>query len=243
MKGKTALVTGAGRRIGAVIVRTLHAVGMNVVIHYHQSSTDAKKLSAALNAERAGSASIFQADLVNRETYGPLVEAACEFGGGLDVLVNNASAFYPTTIGSTTYEQWEEIIATNLTAPFFLAQHAAPALRRHGGCIINITDIHAARPLKEHAVYSTAKAGLEMLTRALAKDLGPDIRVNGVAPGAILWPGGMSDDLKGRIISHTMLKRVGTPDDISAAVRFLVLEANYMTGQVLTVDGGRTLYS
>lgn len=243
MQAKTVLITGAATRIGAVIARALHVQDMKVVIHYHRSTAAAEALCASLNAARPGSADRICADLLEQRSCGKLIERACDFLGGLDVLINNASAFYPTAIGTTTSTQWEELLGTNLKAPYFLAQEAAPILRRSHGCIINLADIHAERPLRNYGVYSIAKAGLVMLTRVLAKELAPEVRVNAVSPGAILWPEQMSATLRDRIVSHTMLKRPGAPDDIARAVRYLIQDADYMTGQVLVIDGGRTLYS
>lgn len=243
MTSKTVLITGAARRIGAEIARSLHRDGMNVVIHYHRSTAEAEALCASLDRIRPGSAALIGADLLDPESYAAVVAQASRLGGGLDVLVNNASAFYQTPVEATTLQQWDEIVGTNLKAPYFLAQQAAPALRERGGCIVNICDIHAERPLRNYPVYSIAKAGLSMLTRALAKELAPEVRVNAVAPGAVLWPEGMEPALRERILSHTVLKRPGTPAEVVSAVRFLIRDAGYMTGQTLTVDGGRTLYS
>lgn len=243
MNAKTALVTGAAKRIGAAIASSLHAAGMNVVIHYHKSGVAAEQLCASLNEVRPGTAVAIRADLRDESTYRPVVDFTCNRFGGLDVLINNASTFFSTLVAETTPAQWDELMATNLKAPFFLSQAAADALRRARGCIINVTDIHAVRPLKNYSVYSTAKAALIMLTQALAKDLAPEIRANAVAPGAILWPDDMNGDLKQRIVSHTMLRRPGSPEDIAGAVRYLIFDAGYVTGQVLTIDGGRTLYS
>lgn len=236
-------MTGAARRIGACIARTLHGEGMNVVIHYHRSAADAARLCESLNAVRAGTATTLRADLLDLDQCASLVRDAREFSGQLDALVNNASAFYPTPIDSTTPAQWQEIMDSNLRAPFFLAREATAALRATRGCIVNIGDIHGYRPLRGHAIYSIAKAGLMMLTQALAKELAPDVRVNAVAPGAVLWPQDLDAELRGRIVSHTVLKRPGTPEDVAKAVRFLIQDADYVTGQVLAVDGGRTLYS
>jgi pteridine reductase len=243
MNSRTVLVTGAARRIGAGIARALHTSGMNTAIHYHRSETAARALCDELNALRPGTALALHADLLDADAPRRLIEQAAAFGDGLDVLINNASAFYPTPVAETTAAQWEEIIGTNLTAPYFLSQAAAPRLQQNHGCIINVTDIHAVRPLRRYPVYSIAKAGLVMLTLALAKELGPDIRVNAVSPGAVLWPEDMDEALRERIIRHTTLKRQGTIEDVVSAVRYLVFDAGYMTGQVLTVDGGRTLYS
>lgn len=243
MQTKTVLVTGAAARIGAAIARALHADGMNVVIHYFRSSAAADALCDSLNLLRPGSASSVCADLLQESQYRPVIEQAGDRHGRLDVLINNASAFFPTSIGGTTSMHWDELLGTNLKAPYFLAQEAAPALRRSGGCIVNLADIHADRPLRNYGVYSIAKAGLVMLTKVLAKELAPEVRVNAVSPGAVLWPEHLDEGLRERVISHTMLKRAGNPDDVVRAVRFLIRDAGYVTGQILTVDGGRTLYS
>jgi pteridine reductase len=243
MTAETVLITGAARRVGAELARSLHADGMNVVIHYHRSAREAETLCDELNRARPGSAALVCADLLEPGSFGVIVDTARSLAGRLDVLVNNASAFYQTPVESTTHAQWEEIMGTNLKAPYFLAQHAAPLLRERRGCIVNICDIHAIRPLRLYPVYSIAKAGLGMLTKALAKELAPEVRVNAVAPGAVLWPETMDEALRERILSHTMLKRPGTPAEVVKAVKFLIRDAGYMTGQTLTVDGGRTLYS
>lgn len=242
MTCKTVFITGAGRRIGAAIVRDLHAHGMDIVLHFHTSKTEAEELAGSLSRQRAGSVFLLQADLLTAD-YGALAVEAMGFTGRLDVLINNASAFYPTPVGTTDAAQWEELMGTNLKAPYFLAQACAKALTESRGCIINITDIHGERPLKGYAVYSAAKAGLIMLTRGLAKELGPAIRVNAVSPGAIWWPESLDEALRKKIISRTVLKRQGEPGDIANAVRFLINESDYMTGQVLTIDGGRSLRS
>lgn len=239
MEPKTALITGGARRIGAAITRTLHDAGMNVVIHCHRSIAEAEALATTLNRSRPGSARIVSEDLRPVEGADRLMAQA----GPLDALINNASAFFPTPLMEAGIAQWEELMDTNLRAPYFLARAASRELRRRGGCIVNLSDIHAQRPLRAHAIYSISKAGLDMLTRALAKELAPDVRVNGVAPGAVMWPEQMDPALQQRILSHTMLKRAGDPGDVAAAVRFLVLDAPYVTGQILNVDGGRTLYS
>ena len=242
MSGRWALVTGAAKRIGACIVTALHDAGMNVAIHYFSSAAPAEALASELNGRRAGSALAFGGDL--RETGAPLrlIEQVRERAGRLDVLVNNASTFYPTPLGSITEEQWHDLIDSNLKAPLFLAQAALPLLRDARGVIVNIVDIHATRPLSNHPVYGAAKAGLAMLTRSLAKDLGPEIRVNGVAPGAILWPeSGVTERIEQAIIRQTALKRAGEPSDIAAAVLFLVRDAPYVTGHILAVDGGRSV--
>ena len=242
LENRTALVTGASRRIGAEIVRRLHAAGARVGIHYRSSADDAARLRDELNERRADSAAIFAADLLMADASGALVEAFVAWCGSLDILVNNASSFYPTPIGSITEEHWNDLVGSNLKAPLFLSQAAAQQLRNGNGVIINMVDIHARRPLKNHVVYGPAKAGLEMLTRSLAKDLAPEVRVNGIAPGAILWPeSGMSDNAQESILQQIPLARPGTPADIADCVLYLVRDASYVTGQVIAVDGGRSL--
>ena len=243
LDGRCALVTGAAKRIGAVIARTLHAAGANVAIHYNRSAADADQLAAELNRSRAGSAFTVAADMRDISAVERMAAKVLErTGNRLDVLVNNASNFYPTPIGTITLEQWDDLFGSNLKAPLFLSQALVPALRAARGVIVNIVDVHSQRPLRDHPVYGPAKAGLAMLTRSLAKDLGPDVRVNGVSPGAILWPDeGMSDGLRAAIIKQTALKRAGTPEDIAAAVLFLVRDAPYVTGQIIAVDGGRSV--
>jgi pteridine reductase len=241
--GKTALVTGAARRIGAAIARRLHADGASVVLHYRGAEAEAAALEAELNAARAGSAAKVKADLLAPVAPKVLVDCALERFGRLDLLVNNASTFYPTAIGSIEAAQWEELIGSNLRAPLFIAQAAAAELAKRGGAIVNIADIHAERPLKGYAVYSIAKAGLVALTRALALELGPDVRVNAVAPGAIVWPddGQFPPPERGRIVATTPLARLGKPEEIARAVHFLAT-APFVTGQVLAVDGGRSIF-
>ncbi|HZF29252.1 MAG TPA: pteridine reductase [Gammaproteobacteria bacterium] len=243
LEGQWALVTGAAKRIGAVIARTLHASGANVAIHYFSSSEAADELAAELDAARRGSAFTVGADIRDVQALEQMAKHVLErTGGRLDVLVNNASTFYPTKLGTITDEQWHDLVDSNLKAPLFLSQAMLPALRAARGVIVNIVDVHAQRPLRDHPVYGAAKAGVAMLTRSLAKDLGPDIRVNGVAPGAILWPDeGMSDALRAAIIKQTALKRSGQPEDVAAAVLFLVRDAPYVTGQIIAVDGGRSV--
>jgi pteridine reductase len=242
LQGRWALITGAAKRVGAVIARTLHGAGANVAIHYFSSSAPADALAAELNEQRAGSAITAQADLRSINAINSLVANMIEETGRLDLLVNNASTFYPTPIGTITDEQWEDLISANLKAPLFLSQAAYPHLREAQGAIVNIVDIHARRPLRHHLVYGPAKAGLAMLTRSLAKDLGPDIRVNGVSPGAVLWPeDGMPENIQQSIIREIALKRVGAPEDIAGAVLYLARDATYVTGQILAVDGGRSI--
>ncbi|HEY8519396.1 MAG TPA: pteridine reductase [Gammaproteobacteria bacterium] len=242
LDGRWALVTGAGKRIGAVIAGTLHEAGANVIVHYFTSAGPADALVAKLNAKRPGSALALGANLRDLAALHRLAEQVRAGPGRLDVLVNNASTFYPTPLGSITEEQWHDLIDSNLKAPLFLSQALLPLLKEARGVIVNIVDIHATRPLSNHPVYGAAKAGLAMLTRSLAKDLGPDIRVNGVAPGAILWPeGGVEDRIEQAIIRQTALKRAGEPSDVAKAVLFLVRDAPYVTGQILAVDGGRSV--
>ncbi len=244
LEGKVALITGAAHRIGATTARLLHREGANIVLHYRGSRQAAQGVQEELNALRPDSVVLVQSDLLDTGKLQSLVREAHGAWGRLDVLINNASTFYPTPVGHITEANWDDLIGTNLKAPLFLSQAAAPHLVRQRGCIVNIVDIHADRPLKAHPVYSVAKAGLAMLTKALAGELGPEVRVNAVAPGAILWPEIPMDDVtKQRIISRTFLKRQGSPEDIARAVLFLVRDAGYTSGHVLTVDGGRSLNS
>lgn len=236
-----ALVTGAARRIGAAIAETLHASGHRVIIHCHRSRDEADALARGLNAARADSATVMNADLLDHAAISRLVKQAAAQWQRLDLLVNNASTFFPTPVAGTTSAQWNDLIGSNLAAPFFLSQAAAPFLQASSGAIVNLVDIHGERPLAGHAVYSTAKAGLHMLTRALAKELAPAVRVNGVSPGAILWPeSGMNDDERENIVAATPLRRTGHPQDVADAVLFLA-RSPFITGQVLAVDGGRSL--
>jgi pteridine reductase len=243
LTGKVVLVTGAARRVGAVIARRLHAAGAMLMLHYRGSERDAQALQRELNAARGGSVALVQADLLDPAGLAEMVKNTLARFERIDALVNNASTFYPTPLGEITPAQWEDLIGSNLRAPLFLSQAAAPHLRKTGGAIVNIADIHAERPLKNYVVYSIAKAGLVGLTRSLARELGPEVRVNAVAPGAILWPEDDSFDAvsRQRIISHTLLRRVGEPDDIARAVYYFIAEAPYVTGQVLAVDGGRSV--
>lgn len=242
LAGKVALLTGAARRIGAETARTLHTAGANVVIHYRSSSQDAGQLQAELNTQRPDSCFLVQGDLLRTQQIPALIGQALEQAGRLDILVNNASTFYPTPLDTLTSQQFDDLIGTNLKAPLFMAQAAAPHLQANNGCIINIVDIHGFRPLKDYPAYCAAKAGLRMLTQSLARELGPDVRVNGVAPGAILWPE-MSENhaMHADIVQKTALQREGSPADIAKAVLFLVRDADYITGQVIPVDGGRML--
>jgi pteridine reductase len=243
LQGKVALVTGAARRIGAAIARRLHAAGASVVLHYRGGDSEARALEAELNAARAGSAALEKGDLLAPIAPRALISAALQRFGRLDVLVNNASAFYPTPLGSIELGHWEELMGSNLRAPLFLAQEAAAELGKHGGAIVNITDIHAERPLKDYLVYSVAKSGLAALTRALAVELAPAVRVNAVAPGAIVWPedGQFPPPERGRVVGTTPLARLGKPEEIAQAVHFLAC-APFVTGQILAVDGGRSVF-
>ena len=239
---KIALITGGSKRIGAVTARTLHQAGYRVIIHYRSSQREANNLADELNSLRIDSASVIQGDLDDETVYEQLIDSAYQCWNRLDLLINNASSFYPTPIGSITLDDWNKLINSNMKAPLFLAQAATPYLRQTQGNIINMIDVHGQRPMKDHPVYCAAKAGLQMLTMSLAKDLGPDIRVNGVAPGAILWPeNDMPDDTKQLILERTSLKRPGEPIDIARTILFLANDANYITGQVIAVDGGRSL--
>jgi pteridine reductase len=244
MQPRAVLVTGAARRIGAAIARALHAAGANVVLHCHRSRAEAEFVAASLRALRPDSCAIVQGDLLQFDGLPRLVEAAAEAFGRLDGLVNNASSFAATPFGRITAADWDDLIGSNLRAPLFLAQAAAPRLRASRGGIVNIVDIHAERPLKDYVVYSIAKAGLAGLTRSLALELAPDVRVNAVSPGAILWPD-EGDHFPGgereRILGQTPLARMGSPEDIAGAVKYLLLDAPYVTGQVFAVDGGRSL--
>jgi pteridine reductase len=240
--GKVALVTGAARRIGAEIALALHRVGADVIVHYRHSTADARQLVGRLNERRPESAIAAAADLGQANEITQLADASLAWQGRLDILVNNASSFYPTPLGTVTEDDWDDLMGSNLKAPLFLAQALAPALLEAGGNIVNIVDIHARQPLRDHPVYSPAKAGLAMLTRSLAKDLAPTVRVNGVAPGAILWPeSDMTDETKGSMLDQLPLGRAGRPADIAGCVLFLVCDALYMTGQVVAVDGGRSI--
>lgn len=238
------LVTGAARRVGAAIARTLHASGATIALHYRSSATDAEALAAELNRLRPGSASLVQGDLSKAGVPEQVALQVLAAHGRVDGLVNNASSFFPTAIGKMDDKAWNELIGSNLRGPLFLSQALAPELRKRRGAIVNIVDIHAERPLRGYPLYSAAKAGLLGLTRALALELAPEVRVNGVSPGAIEWPedGQFAPDEREAIIRHTLLQRVGNPSDIAGAVRFLMLDAPYVTGQILAVDGGRSVH-
>ncbi|MEK7222925.1 MAG: pteridine reductase [Pseudomonadota bacterium] len=241
LEGKVALITGGAHRIGAAVARMLHAHGMKLVIHYHTSEKAAHALQEELHKNRPESVMLVRGDLNSGERQARnLVFETVESFDRLDVLINNASRFYPTPVGEATESQWDDIVGTNLKAPYFLAQAAVPHLRKTGGSIVNIADIYGDRPLIGYLIYSVAKAGVIMLTKALARELGPDIRVNAIAPGVILWPESDLDEMsKQRIISRTPLKRSGEPDDVARTALFLIRDAGFITGQVLAVDGGR----
>ena len=243
LQGKTILVTGAAKRVGAAIARRLHHAGANLTLHYNSSEREAHALQSELNLQRAQSVILVKADLLETAGLPELVKTCAERFGSLDALVNNASAFYPTPVGAISAADWDALIGPNLKAPLFLAQAAAPYLRKSSGCIVNITDIHAERPLKNYVAYSIAKAGLAGLTKSLARELAPEVRVNAVAPGPIAWPedGSFDEVTRQRVISHTLLKRIGEPDDIARAVYYLIAEAPYVTGQIIAVDGGRSV--
>jgi len=241
VQGKVVLVTGGAKRVGAAICRRLHAAGANVMLHYRSSAGEARLLQAELNHQRKESVALIQADLLDLGKLPSLIDQTVQSFGRLDAVVNNAATFYQTPIGEISAEDWENLIGADLRAPLFIAQAAAPALKKTQGAIVNITDIHAERPLKNYILYSVAKAGLVGLTRSLARELAPEVRVNAVAPGPILWPDDEAfDELsRQRIISHTPLRREGTPEDIAKAVLFLLADATYVTGETINVDGGR----
>lgn len=242
LRNKVVLITGAARRIGAVLALAFHDQGARVAIHYHHSRMEAVRLAARMNRRRHGSALAIGADLLDLAAVAALPGAVVKSFGRLDILLNNASTFYPTPFGEITTAQFDDLIGTNLRAPLFLAQAAASELRRRKGLIINIADIHALRPLRHHAVYCAAKSALVMLTRSLARELGPRVRVNAIAPGPILWPaGGVDLKLKRRIVERTALKRTGSPEDIAKAAIFFASQAPFITGELLTIDGGRIL--
>jgi pteridine reductase len=244
LDGKAVLVTGGARRLGAAIARRLHAAGANVMIHYRASAAEARALVKSLNAQRADSAALVKADLLDATTPRALVSACLREFGRIDVLVNNASSFYPTPVARISERAWHDLIGSNLKAPLFIAQAAAAELKKRRGCIVNIVDIHAEFPLKDYVIYSIAKGGLATLTRSLARELAPAVRVNGVSPGPILWPDAAiwkNSKTRKAIVERSALKRVGEPDDIARAVEFLITGAPYVTGQIIAVDGGRSI--
>ena len=242
LHGTTALVTGGARRLGAVIARALHQSGARIVLHYRTAVEEAETLAGELNGRRPASVHLVQGDLLDPRFIARLAETALASAGQLDILVNNASTFYPTPMGEIDAKAWDDLIGTNLKAPLFLAQACAPALRASGGLILNLVDIHGLRPLRRHPVYSIAKAGLIMLTKSLARELGPRVRVNAIAPGPVMWPeAGVDDALRKRIIERTALKRGGSPQDVARAALYFACEAPFVTGQILAVDGGRSI--
>lgn len=245
MQAPVALITGAGRRIGAVIARQLVSSGYRVMLHYRHSQAETRALVAEFNLQRPGCAAMVQADLLAPGAAAQLIGQTIEVFGRLDALINNASSFYSTPLGQISERDWDELVGSNLKAPLFLSQAAAPELRRARGAIINLVDIHAERPMKGFPLYSLAKTGLAGLTRALARELAPEVRVNGIAPGSVMWPEDDAhfDDLtRQRVISSTPLKRLGQAEDIARTALFLLTDAPYITGQILSVDGGRSLF-
>ncbi|MHB1528041.1 MAG: pteridine reductase [Acidiferrobacteraceae bacterium] len=242
LQGKVVLVTGGARRVGAAIARCLHAEGMSLVIHYRHSEREALALKEDLERTRPESVRLVMGALGADAVARQIIRDAIAAFGRLDALVNNASAFYPTPLGQVTENEWEDLMASNLKAPFFLAQAASAELRARKGCIVNLVDIHAERPLKNYPVYSIAKAGLAMMTWSMARELAPEVRVNGVAPGTILWPERAVDEvIKGEILARVPQKREGSPEDLAQAVRFFLRDAPYVSGQILAVDGGRSV--
>jgi pteridine reductase len=241
LAGKVALVTGGARRIGSVLALALHGAGAGIVLHYRSSEASARELAEALNAARPGSAALARADLLDEHAPEQLIAAARASFGRLDILVNNASTFYPTPVGEISTQSWNDLLGTNLKAPLFLAQAAAPLLVEARGLILNLVDIHGLRPLRRYTTYSVAKAALIMLTKSLARELAPHVRVNAVAPGPVLWPDDADLELREEIVSRTLLKRAGSPADVARAVLYFATEAPYVTGQILAVDGGRSL--
>jgi pteridine reductase len=244
LEDKVVLITGGARRVGAAISRRLHAAGANLVVHYRSSSGEARALKLELTSQRPNSVVLVQGDLLKQPNLAGLIKDALKAYGRLDALVNNASSFYPTAMGEITEKAWDDLVGTNLKAPLFLSQAAARELRKNHGAIVNIIDIHAEFPMKNYVVYNIAKGGLVALTRSLAREMGPEVRVNGVAPGTILWPDDDSwkDEVsRQRIMNQTALKRIGEPDDIAKAVEFLLTGGPYVTGQVIAVDGGRSV--
>ncbi len=244
INGKVVLITGGAKRVGAAICRELHTQGAQLMIHYNTSTTEARALQAELNLLRANSVAIIQGDLLNIAALPNLVSETVKHFGKLDVLINNASSYYPTEMGQINEDNWQDLMGSNLKAPVFLTQAAAPELRKNHGCIVNITDMHVERPKKGYIVYSVAKAGLVTLTKSLAHELSPEVRVNAVAPGPVQWPESnpqFDEVYRQRVISQTLLKRVGEAEDVAKTVKFLIYDAPFITGHVLAVDGGRSL--
>lgn len=241
-QNKTILITGGAKRIGRQMAITLHAAGHNIIVHYRSSAGEANALVADLNAKRPSSAVAIQGELLDTRAIPRLVSEAVKVFNGLDVLINNASTFYPTPIEIIEEDFWNDLVGSNLKAPAFMVKACVPHLRKNNGCIINIVDIHARRPMANHPIYCSAKAGLEMLTKSLARDLAPSIRVNAVSPGAILWPeddSGMAEQED--VLKQIPMKRMGKPKDVASLAQFLIDEAEYITGQVIAVDGGRSV--
>jgi pteridine reductase len=244
LNNKVVLITGGAKRVGAAICRMLHAEGAQLMIHYRSSAFEARALQAELNLNRADSVETIQADLLDMAVLPTLVSKTIKHFGKLDVLINNASSYYSTELGDINEDNWQDLMGSNLKAPLFLSQAAAPALRQTNGCIVNITDMHIERPKKGYIVYSVSKAGLVTLTKSLAHELSPDVRVNAVAPGPVLWPDDnpqFDEVYRQRVISQTLLKRIGEGNDVAKAVKFLIADAPFITGHVLAVDGGRSL--
>ena len=244
LQDKVILITGGAKRVGAAICRLLHADGANLMIHYRTSVHEARALQSELNLQRPNSVAIIQGDLLNLAVSPSLITETVSRFGKLDVLINNASTYYPTELGQIGEQEWEDLTGSNLKAPLFLSQSAAPELRKTSGCIVNITDMHVERPKKGYIVYSVAKAGLVTLTKSLAHELAPEVRVNAVAPGPVLWPEDnpqFDEVYRQRVISQTLLKRIGEGNDVAKAVRFLIQDAPFITGQIIAVDGGRSL--
>lgn len=244
LQDKVVLITGGAKRVGASICRILHQQGARLMIHYRRSTNEARALQAELNLLRPQSTAIIQGDLLNLASLPGLVQETIQHFGRLDILINNASSYYATELGEITEDDWHDLVGSNLKAPMFLSQCAANELRKNRGCIVNITDMHVERPKKGYIVYSVAKAGLVTLTKSLAHELAPEVRVNAVAPGPVMWPEDnpqFDEVYRQRVISQTLLKRIGSPEDVAKAVSFLVLDAPFITGQIIAVDGGRSL--
>lgn len=240
-KIRTVLITGGAKRIGLAIAKYLHQYGFNIIITYNKSKNDAGKVLSTLNNNRPNSCAIIQANFSTIKSYNSLYNKALKVFGRIDVLINNASKFYPTKIDMVNDKSWTDIINANLKTPLFLSKSFFPELKKRKGSIINIIDIHVSPPLKNHLIYNLSKAGLLALTQSLAKDLAPSVRVNGVSPGAIMWPASINKKRKKEIISKIALQRIGEPDDIAKTILFLITNGDYITGQNINVDGGRKL--
>jgi pteridine reductase len=239
-ENRVALVTGSAKRIGAAIAKGLHTAGYNLVLHYRDSQTVAESLTAEFNQQRTNSAICIQADFDRIESIKTLAEKTLQQWQRLDLLVNNASMFYPTPLTEASIQDWSSLFNSNLKAPYFLIQALADTLKKSQGSIINIADIYADKPLKNHSLYCMAKAGNVMMTKSLSLELAPDVRVNGIAPGAILWPETPTNDIQ-KILEKIPLGKLGNPDEIVNLVLFLASKTNYITGQIINIDGGRTL--